>query len=359
MSPEISVIIPVYNSDKYITNCIESLLKQTFQNFEIILVNDGSTDDSGAICRKYAEFDNRIHSIDQVNRGVCAARNTGLYLAKGEMITFVDADDWLPERGLELLYMEYRKTNADLVVADMSFVEGEINHRIQVFDRSFTTEDKVWISQYQKACIGYGYNPNPGAKMNITGLGSMGNKLYKRQIIKANRLKFDPFTLGIYEDNLFVLHYLEFCNCISYISEPVYYYRKVDNSNSRGYKENTLDINERIFKKIVEYIKEYKADQEEDFNKALYIYIIRRLDDSLSVYFFSKKSPISLRKNLKNLKKIITNEPYKTAIEQVDYKRLNPKNHRLTWATAKTKSALIMWFGFKIRYLMRKLVIHN
>jgi glycosyltransferase involved in cell wall biosynthesis len=359
MSPEVSVIIPVYNAARYIAECIESLLRQTFQNFEIILINDGSTDNSGVICGKYAEADNRIHFVSQENRGVCVARNTGLEIANGEMITFVDADDLLPERGLELLYTEFKKTNADLIVADMSFLEGERLRRIRVFDKPFTTEDKIWINQYEMACIGYGYNPNPGTKMNVTGLGSMGNKLYKRKIIETNQVRFDPFTLGIYEDNLFVLHYLECCKCISYISESVYYYRRVKDSNSRGYKENILEINTRTFNKINEYIKAYKSDQVEEFNKALYIYIIRRLEVSLSAYFFSKENHIPLRKRFEKLKEIIGSEPYKSAIAKVDVNRLNPKNHRLTWITARTGSVLIIWFGFKVRKLARRMLIWN
>ena len=356
MSRKISIIIPVYNAEKYVSKCIDSLLNQTFQDFEIILVNDGSTDDSVKICREYAECDNRIILIDRENGGVCTARNAGLDVATGEMITFVDADDWMPENSLQLLYSEYKRTNADLVIGDISFVNGGKTSRIRVFDKAFTTRDPSWINQYEIACIGYGYNPNPGTKMNVTGLGSMGNKLYRRRIIEANQLRFDPYTMGIYEDNLFVLHYLELCDCISYISESVYFYRKVLNSNSRGYKENTLEISSRIFEKIEEYIKEFKPTYFEEFNKALYIYIIRRLDSSLFVYFFAKESSVSLKQQLASLKHLINSEPYKTAILNVDSKRLNPKSHKITWLTARTNSALFMWFSVKARTFLEKIL---
>ena len=114
MNPKISIIIPVYNAEKYVGACIESLLAQSFSDFECILVNDGSTDGSSAVCREYAKKDPRVIHIDQENQGVCGARNTGLDAARGETITFVDSDDWMDENGLEILYNEYLRTGADL-----------------------------------------------------------------------------------------------------------------------------------------------------------------------------------------------------------------------------------------------------
>ena len=357
--PEISVIIPVYNAEKYIPECVDSILRQTYQDFEIILINDGSSDGSEQICRKYEKEDHRIKVISQKNAGVCAARNIGLDNATGNTVTFVDSDDWLPENSLALLYDEYKKTGADIIVGDMSFSESGKSRRIRVFDNSFISKDKAWIGEYQRACIGYGYNPNPGTKMNVTGLGSMGNKLYKKSIIESASLRFDPYTLGIYEDNLFVLHYLEHCESVSYISKSVYFYRKVNDSNSRGFKAKTLEINSRIFEKIDEFIGEYKKDRESDFYKALYIYIIRRLDASLSVYFFANKNNLSFGRELSELKKLIKSEPYRTAIADVDPKRLNPKNHKITWMTAKTNSALVMWIGFELRTVIRKIIVRG
>lgn len=302
MNPKISVIIPVYNEELYISECIESLQNQSLNDIEIIMINDGSSDNSGEICRTYANRDKRIKIIEQDNKGVSEARNAGLNYACGEFIVFVDSDDWMHKRGLELLLAEYENTGADLIVANMGFVDGSHIKTLRVFDKPFTTTDRKWINKYQMACIGYGYNPNPGTKYNITGLGSMGNKLYKREIIETYNLRFDPYTLGIYEDNLFVLHYLEQCEKISYIDETIYYYRKVLDSNSRGYKQNTLEINKRIFKRINDFILKYKQHCSEDYYKALDIYIIRRLQNSLSVYFFAKQN--------KNYFYIRLREPY-------------------------------------------------
>lgn len=356
MKPKISVIIPVYNSELYISECIDSLQHQSLNDIEIILINDGSSDDSGKICRAYANTDKRIKLIEQENRGVCEARNAGLNSACGEFVAFVDSDDWMHERGLELLLAAYENTGADLIVANMGFVDGSKIRTIRVFDKPFTSTDREWINKYQVACIGYGYNPNPGTKFNITGLGSMGNKLFKREILELNALRFDPYTLGIYEDNLFVLHYLEQCEKISYIDDTIYYYRKVSDSNSRGYKQNTLEINKRIFELINDFILKYKQNFYDDYYKALNIYIIRRLQASLSVYFFAKQNKNYFHNRLRKLNELIRSEPYNEAIKNVDQKLLNPKNHKITWATAKTNSAFIMYCGFKLRMILIEII---
>jgi glycosyltransferase involved in cell wall biosynthesis len=356
MSSVISVIVPVYNADKYLSKCIESLLGQTFSDIEIILINDGSSDHSTEICQSYAFKDSRIIFIEQDNKGVCEARNAGLNVAQGHFIVFVDADDWMDADGLTTLLDEHKQNGADLVVADMSFIEGNYTRRIKVFDKAFTTDDPKWIMNYQRACIGYGYNPNPGTKYNITGLGSMGNKLYVRSIIEDNCLRFDPYTLGSYEDNLFVLHYLECCNRVSYVPQSIYYYRKVGDSNSRGYKEDMLEISDRIFEKLIEFIRTYKLSCADDFYKAFHMFVIRRLDASLNSFFFAKQNVNSFTFRLKQLNELIRSEPYKTSIEHVEYKLLNPKNHRITRAAARTKSALIIWCSFRLRLFTRKLI---
>lgn len=345
MNPQISIIIPVFNAGKYINECVASVLKQDFTDYEVILVNDGSTDNSGFICKGLAERDERIHYIEQENSGVCGARNTGLDVAVGELIFFMDSDDWLEPDSLDVLYSEYKRTKSDMIIADMRFV-GDLKTRdLRVFDKDFTTTDEDWIDKYEMACIGYGYNPNPGTKHNITGLGSMGNKLYKRNIIENNRLRFDPYTLGIYEDNLFVLHYLVNCKCITYVSKIVYNYREVGDSNSRGFKSRTLEINNRIFEKIQEFVNTYKLEKRIEYNKAFYIYVIRRLEVSLSVYFFARGNSDSYYKRLKELQYVLKSEPFNTAINEVDIEKLKA-SHRFTCLTAKTKMAFIVWIGY-------------
>ncbi len=344
MKPIISLIIPIFNSAEYLSDCLDSVLEQTFEDFEVILVNDGSTDNSDDICKAYAERDKRIKYIWQENQGVCVARNTGLDNAIGEMIYFMDSDDRIEMKGLEILYNEYLKTDADMVVADLYFDINGKRRRIRVFGNPITTASRDWIDRYEMACIGYGYNPDPGTPKSIPGLGSLWNKLFKKKVIEDNNIRFDPYVLGIYEDNLFVLNYLEHCKYISYVPEAVYIYRKVDQSNSRGFKERTLEINDRIFDRITQFILKHKSDRIEDYDKALYMYVIRRLEDSLYVYFFAGENKSPFNKKLNELKNLIGREPYSTAIRKVDPNLLRPK-HKFTWLCARTHSAIVMFLG--------------
>ena len=128
MDPIISIIVPIYNVGKYLPRCIESILNQTFNNFELILVNDGSTDNSGVVCDDYAKKDTRIKIIHKSNGGVSSARNAGLYVAKGEYIGFVDPDDYIDKNMYEKLYRLCIDNNSDIAICRFN---REINGKIQ------------------------------------------------------------------------------------------------------------------------------------------------------------------------------------------------------------------------------------
>ena len=113
----ISIIVPIYNIDNYVEQCILSLINQTYRNIEIILVNDGSEDKSGIICEKYAKIDNRIKLINKKNEGLIKARKAGILAATGELISYVDGDDWVSSLMYEKLYRHYQVSSADVIIA--------------------------------------------------------------------------------------------------------------------------------------------------------------------------------------------------------------------------------------------------
>ena len=120
-TPFISIVVPVYNVERYLPRCIESILRQTYTNFELILVDDGTPDRSGIICDRYAERDSRIRVIHKENGGVSTARNTGIDAAKGEWITFVDSDDWVSDEYLKTLTTHLHNNSYDLVIGGFEF----------------------------------------------------------------------------------------------------------------------------------------------------------------------------------------------------------------------------------------------
>ena len=351
MLPIITIVVPVYNVQKYIGQCLESLTNQTMKEIEIIVVDDGSPDDSYKIYEKYAKNDDRIRIIKKKNAGVSEARNTGIENASGKFVMFVDSDDWIELNACEIVYNEYIKSKADLILTDAYTVTSGKKKQNRVFDKAFTSLDKDFITKYEMACIGYGYNPRPAIKWNISGLGSPWNKLYNLEIIKKHHLRFDPYVKGIYDDNLFTLHYLAHINSISYIPVPIYDYRIVSQSLTQSYKANTLEISGRIFERIREYIDQYGSW--DTFKYPFYNYVMRRFSAELGVYYFSSNSNKTRKKIFAELKKMMDTDPYKSAIANVDTKKLL-KAHSVTCRLARMNSPILLWLMFKTRRIVKR-----
>ncbi|EHQ91862.1 glycosyltransferase family 2 protein [Desulfosporosinus youngiae] len=351
--PKISVVVPVYNVEKYIAECLESLVNQTFKDIEIIIVDDGSPDNSAKIYKEYAALDSRVKVIEKKNAGVSEARNTGIDNAIGDFLMFVDSDDWMELNGCEILYNEYLRSGADMIVADAYSITNGNKRTNRIFKEDFVTEERNFIQQYQAACIGYGYNPAPAVRSNVSGLGSPWNKLYSRKIIVENNLRYDSYVKGIYDDNLFTLYYLDKVKKISYIAKPVYNYRILEQSLTQSYKSNTLDISRRIFERISGFIAQ--QDDKKKFEKPFYLYVIRRLSAELSAYYFSKNSDKSFRESLKELKKMIHTDPYWSAIKNVESSKLMAP-HLLTYWPARLNWPLGIWLTFRVRRMVKSLL---
>lgn len=350
--PKISIIVPVYNVEQYLDRCLKSLINQTFKDIEIVVVDDGSPDNSECIYKKYAAMDTRVKYIRKENEGVSEARNTGMQIATGDFFIFVDSDDWSDLNACEVLYNEYLKTKADLILADAIVITDGKPVRNHVFKESFTTSDPNFFKAYQKACIGYCYNPFPDKKWNIPGLGSPWNKLFRKKIIMDNGLKFDPYVKGIYDDNLFTLHYLMHIKSMSYVKEPVYNFCIVSESLTQVYKPNTLEINKCIFERIEEFMEENESVDE--FKDAYYVYVIRRLSKSLNVYFFTQKNHKTLHDKCAELRRVIHSEPYYSAIKKVD-KDILLKNHMVVCLLARLNLPLVIWLLVNIKNKTKKL----
>lgn len=207
----ISVIVPIYNTEKYLDPCITSIVNQTHSALQIILVDDGSPDRSGGICDTWAKQDSRIQVIHQENAGVSAARNAGLQIAEGELISFVDSDDVLPPNAYEQLLHSWNKK--DLIMGRMVLMEedGIPIPCEQIFPRDeFPVEDYVKeLFQEKQYCY----------------LGYLCDKLLKRSIIHDNNIQFD-LAIKLNEDRLFLLEYLLHCNSVSFCNAVVYSYRQ-------------------------------------------------------------------------------------------------------------------------------------
>lgn len=217
MEPLISIIVPVYNVEKYINRCLESILKQSYKNIEVLLINDGSQDNSAKICEDIAALDSRIKVIHQDNKGVSSARNKGLDISKGEYITFIDSDDWVDRDGIECLYRNLKKTESDLAI--YSFIQEyenkkNINVKLTESIEVMNREDTIKFIFNDNRCQGF-----------------IWNKLYKSKIINSEmkKIRFNE-KITVLEDLYFNIEYMIRCNKAVYIDSQKYHYYISGNS---------------------------------------------------------------------------------------------------------------------------------
>mgnify|MGYP002553634754 CR=1 FL=1 len=214
-SPLISIVVPVYNSENTFHRCIDGILNQTFTNWELLLIDDGSKDKSGEICDEYAVKDCRIKVFHKANGGVSSARNVGLDNAIGKWVTFVDSDDCVDKVFFEKAECYFN--NVDLIVFGLTFLN---NREIKVpsnvvvdIHKSPSIIDEQLCEMYMMTCWG---------------------KFYKTNIIKENDIHFNE-TLKIGEDTEFVLHYLKHTTGIQFVNSPCYFYNETDYGNLYKY----------------------------------------------------------------------------------------------------------------------------
>ena len=263
--PLISVIVPVYNVEKYLCKCVDSILKQTLPDFELILVDDGSKDDCPFICDKYARNDNRVFVVHQNNQGLSSARNRGLEVCKGDYITFVDSDDYLDPNYLETLYSNLIEFQCDMIICYCSFFD----------DENGVFQENEWI-RYD-ALITKDNQKN----INLFNFAPAWGKLYKREIFDTIR-----FPEGKTLEDEFILHFIiEKCKRIKIISKKLYFYRSRYGSiiNSMNNKMHTISLLEILYERTIYF---------SSVNKDLYYYNLcyKRLFDKLvSKYKMYKK----------------------------------------------------------------------
>lgn len=232
--PLISVIIPVYNVEDYLRECVDSVINQTYKNLEIILVDDGSTDSSGKICDDYAEKDERIAVIHQKNGGLSAARNAGLDKSSGEYIYFLDSDDYVADNTFETLLSIAEKDNSDIVFFDaVSFADTP----------DFTVKQNYVRKNKYKT--DKGYDVFSAMCNNKEFHSAVYLMLFKSDFIVNNKLNFTPGLL--HEDMIFTYQALCFAKVVSQCDKPLYYrrYRKnsiMTSSKTQKHFESCIDV---------------------------------------------------------------------------------------------------------------------
>ncbi len=237
---KVSVIVPVFNAGETLQKCIESVSAQHYQNFELLLINDGSKDRSGDICDKYAKKDYRIKVFHKKNEGVSSTRNVGLKEARGEYIVFCDADDWMAADYVQGLMDELERYDVDLVDQGFERVYNDGSRLAESYDNTKCTQEDMtkWI------------------EMLLTGHTGPFPKIYRAQIIQEHGLTFDT-SLEFCEDLVFNLQYMKHATRGIYFSgKRRYYYRQVETSLGNSVYQKDMTVAGKALIKVMEVLND-------------------------------------------------------------------------------------------------------
>lgn len=261
--PEISIIVPVYKVENYLRRCIDSILAQTFTDFELILVDDGSPDNCPTICDEYANKDFRIVVIHKANGGVSSARNRGLELATGKYILFCDSDDYVSKDWCETIYSVISRYPNSLIVFN-AWRESPQGEDRQYIDASVQgTEDVTIITYYQSF------------QKDLSG--AVWNKVFTRSVIREHGLQFDEHRI-LGEDVMFHIEYLNYIESIAYIAKPLYHYTINPNGAVRRYYPDLIGHHQEFFSARKAFIDDNDMPM---FCDTYLYYFLHMLDNTL------------------------------------------------------------------------------
>lgn len=300
----ISIIIPVYNTELYLKKCIESVILQTYNNLEIILIDDGSTDKSYDIGKEYALKDSRIILLKQKNSGVSKARNLGIEKASGDWITFLDSDDWLEPNALEVLLNNALKYDADMVMANFFYNYSDYE-RIGYLSKNILR--KTDINSYPLAIlVPEASNYYDKTNLDIEIYAAACCKLTRKEIISKHHLTFNE-KLHLGEDGLFHLKtFLKVKEAIV-INEHLYHYRMHENSAIHKYKKDIENHNLDFYQNYTSLLKEIPLKFREEYKNLVSYKIYLQL---IQLYIDHPNSELSDRKKIKAIKNTLSNPIY-------------------------------------------------
>lgn len=250
-SPKISIIVPIYNVEKYLDRCLNSILNQSFKDIEIILVDDGSPDKSPEICNTYAEKDNRIKVIHKKNEGLGFARNSGIEIAKGEYIAFIDSDDYISPLMYEKLHQETLKHKYDIVYCGVNSEKSSGNFKEEHIYNE-TIADSKSIQLFLADII----SSSPEEKIERKRPMAVWHAIYKKSLIDKYNIRFMSERLILSEDILFNISLIPRCESIRFIPYALYYHCLNSSSLSQTFNLNKIDcafsLYEQMNKVIIE-----------------------------------------------------------------------------------------------------------
>ena len=315
----VSVIIPVYNVEKYLDACIESVCNQEMRDIEIIVVDDGSTDGSAAICKEWADRDTRIRLLYQRNQGVSLARNNGIKAAMGDWIAFVDSDDWLSPVYLSTLYQTAVRDDVDVSICGLFYDYPDREIRSGHFPNDMLFRSRDDIRQIQLQILAK--NMSRIAGNSGDRIGAPWCKLYRTSFVRDNELSFIP-NLRRSQDVLFTLYALEKAKRISYINQPLYHYRIIEGSVCNKFSSGILTNVNAYLAEMAIFLKHYHTNDRQ-FEDAFNTKVCTSVYKCMFLYFFNEQYPYSVREMKKELYAYLGQEVFRKALSGVRYRNLD------------------------------------
>ena len=287
MNPTVSIIVPVYNAEATISRCIESIINQEYRDFELLLIDDGSTDSSGTICDRYAAEDSRIRLIHKENTGVSETRNMALDLACGTYLQFLDSDDWITPNATRLFVEEAERYHCDMVISDFYRVVGKrVAHKGDIDDDCVLTQEEFSAHMLQNPADFY--------------YGVLWNKLYRRDIVEKYHLRMNP-EISWCEDLMFNLEYIRHAEVFYALQVPVYYYVKTKGSlASQGMSiSKTIKMKLMVFEYYNNFYKHVLDEEDYEKNRLqVYRFLVDAAGDgAVPPSFFSGSKKLGEERN--------------------------------------------------------------
>ena len=319
----VSVIVPIYNGEKFLNRCLDSILGQSYKNLEIICIDDGSTDFSYNILQEYESKVDKVHVVFQGNQGVSAARNTGIRQAKGRYVTFVDCDDYIEEYYVENL-VQYMINQNDIVMTGFVDEKGGRSIRNDIFlqDHIFDLDNDL-----REKFMTDAVSPRTFSFLNVKrDIGFSSGKLYSLPFIKEKQLLFDE-EIKLYEDLLFFLHCLLYASRIEYVcSKENAWYHYVFQSDSSSNKKDCFRYREQ--EKYIDRL--YKVSLEMDkldidtmhYMQAVYVTTVKMIASNFKQYFYDREFPVEMHVQRMLVNQILTSKIWEKAIWSVKLKSI-------------------------------------
>lgn len=339
MNVKISIIIPIFNAEKFIDRCIQSIIEQKYSNFELILLNDGSTDSTNKILNKYEGVDNRIKIIKKENTGVSDTRNIGIKEANGDYLMFVDADDYIEKNTLESIVNIIKNNDVDLIKYNYNKYD-QFNNKLEKQEDYKEYGNRILVKKEIKSFI----TDILKGKFNAY----VWTLVIKKDIIKDIKFNTD---ISLMEDLLFYINILCTIDTLYVINDRLYNYCMNEDSicnSNRYYYRNFLDML-KIHDLVIDVLKKQnKFDNDEEKN--ITVSIILAIE---SVFY-----RVCIEKNIQyeELNKMITNEKLKDIIDNKEYLKTIPIHRRINIILIKSNSKILLIIYNKLRYQISRLI---